>query len=302
MAVVLTARYSALQSTYWGTVCLIVNFASIYLLAHGLSNAEIGVMMAVASAVATVVQPILAGVVDRSKVPLRLWLAMGGVAFIVLAAALFPLSGGFLVAVLYGLLVALTLVLQPIVNSVGMAALALGYRVNFGVARASGSLAFALLSLGVGALVAATSEKSLLLMLIVASALFILAAVTFVLRSPAAPADGGAVPGAGADDAVGSGSDGVAVAPLTEPAALTRRAWVLFVLLLIGVTLGITGHMVINTFLFQITGFHGGDAAAMGLVLMIAAMSSSPPWSPSRGWSPAGRPARCSWLPASGSR
>lgn len=90
MAVVLTARYSALQSTYWGTVCLIVNFASIYLLAHGLSNAEIGVMMAVASAVATVVQPILAGVVDRSKVPLRLWLAMGGVAFIVLAAALFP--------------------------------------------------------------------------------------------------------------------------------------------------------------------------------------------------------------------
>lgn len=276
MAVVLTARYSALQSTYWGTVCLIVNFASIYLLAHGLSNAEIGVMMAVASAVATVVQPILAGVVDRSKVPLRLWLAMGGVAFIVLAAALFPLSGGFLVAVLYGLLVALTLVLQPIVNSVGMAALALGYRVNFGVARASGSLAFALLSLGVGALVAATSEKSLLLMLIVASALFILAAVTFVLRSPAAPADGGAVPGAGADDAVGSGSDGVAVAPLTEPAALTRRAWVLFVLLLIGVTLGITGHMVINTFLFQITGFHGGDAAAMGLVLMIAAMSELP--------------------------
>ncbi|HMS38169.1 MAG TPA: hypothetical protein PKA93_13455, partial [Arachnia sp.] len=75
----LTARYAALQSSYWGAFCLVINFVSVFLLAHGLTNAQIGVLMAVASAVATVVQPIVAGRVDRSRIPLRLWLVMGGI-------------------------------------------------------------------------------------------------------------------------------------------------------------------------------------------------------------------------------
>ena len=75
----LTARYAALQSSYWSAFCLVINFVSVFLLAHGLTNAQIGVLMAVASAVATVVQPIVAGLVDRSRLPLRLWLVMGGI-------------------------------------------------------------------------------------------------------------------------------------------------------------------------------------------------------------------------------
>ena len=45
-----TARYALLQSSYWSGFCLIVNFASVYLLAQGLSNAQIGIVIAVASA------------------------------------------------------------------------------------------------------------------------------------------------------------------------------------------------------------------------------------------------------------
>ena len=90
----LTARYAALQSSYWSAFCLVINFVSVFLLAHGLTNAQIGVLMAVASAVATVVQPIVAA----------------------LAAALLPQGGGMLVAIAYGLLVALIQVAPTVGN------------------------------------------------------------------------------------------------------------------------------------------------------------------------------------------
>ncbi len=180
----LTARYAVVQSSYWSAFCLIVNFASVYLLAHGLSNAQIGMMLAVAGAVATVVQPVAAGFVDRSRLPLRLWIVLGGVVLAALTAALLPQGGGLLVGLTYGLLVASIQVVQPLVNSLGMAAISRGFRVNFGVARASGSLAFALVSVGAGALVAATSAKVLLLLIAAVVAVFIGGAVTFAPRSP----------------------------------------------------------------------------------------------------------------------
>jgi PPP family 3-phenylpropionic acid transporter len=285
MAGVLTARYAALQSSYWGAFCLVINFVSVFLLAHGLTNAQIGVLMAVASAVATVVQPIVAGRVDRSRIPLRLWLVMGGIVVVALAAALLPMGGGVLVAIAYGLLVALIQVVQPIVNSVGMAAISQGFRVNFGVARACGSVSYALLSLGAGALVAATSAKLLLLLLVVTAAVFIAASATFVLRHPDPTAPEGRPPDSphGSERAdveptadAASHPEGVAVARHPEPAALDRRAWGLFLLLLVGITLGMTSHNLINTFLFQIVGSHGGDAAVLGLAAMIAAMVELP--------------------------
>ncbi|MFT3888776.1 MAG: MFS transporter [Arachnia sp.] len=254
----LTARYALLQSAYWSAFCLIVNFSSVYLLAHGLSNAQIGVLMAVASAVSTVLQPLVAGVVDRSRMPLRVWLTLGGVLLAALAAALVPQGEGILVALTYGLLIAAIQVIQPVVNSVGMAAIARGMRVNFGVARACGSVAFALISAGAGALVAATSDVAVPLLLIAVAAVFIAAAVTFVLRHPAGPSV--------ADEAAGAGP-----AP-----AMSRRAWAMFALLLAGITLGMTSHNLLNAFLFQIVGFHGGDAAAMGVAMMIAALVELP--------------------------
>ncbi len=266
----LTARYAVVQSSYWSAFCLIVNFASVYLLAHGLSNAQIGMMLAVAGAVATVVQPAAAGFVDRSRLPLRLWIVLGGVVLAALAAALLPQGGGLLVGLTYGLLVASIQVVQPLVNSLGMAAISRGFRVNFGVARASGSLAFALVSVGAGALVAATSAKVLLLLIAAVVAVFIGGAVTFAPRSPIdAQTPGGPSSAAGP-------ADGATAAEARGPAPLGRREWLLFAVLLGGLTLGMTSHMVINTFLFQIVDFHGGDATAMGLAMMIAAMVELP--------------------------
>lgn len=256
-----TTRYALVQSSYWSGFCLIISFASVYLLAQGITNAQIGVIIAVASALATVVQPVVAGAADRSRRPLRLWIAVGGVAIAALAATqLTPLSSGLLVAINYGLLIGVVQVLQPLVNSVGMAAINHGIRLNFGIARACASLTFALVSLAAGRVIEASSAAALPIMVIAVQLVFVLAAATFVFRHPAvshgAPADGHPAQ--------------------AGPVPLDSRAWRRFVLLLLGFTFAMSSHNLVNGFMFQIVSFHGGTAADMGLAIMIAALTELP--------------------------
>lgn len=256
-----TTRYALLQSTYWSGFCLIISFASVFLLAQGISNAQIGIIIAVASALATVLQPVVAGAAERSRWPLRLWIVGGGILIAILAAAqLVPVDSGLLVAINYGLLIGGIQILQPLVNSVGMAVVSLGVRLNFGLARACASLTFALVSLGAGRIVERSSEAVLPVMLLLVQLVFVVSAGTFVFRHRAL------VPG-------GSSSKAVVQA---EPAPLDRRAWRRFSLLLLGFTFAMSSHNLVNGFMFQIVSFHGGTAADMGLAIMIAAMTELP--------------------------
>ncbi len=255
-----TARYAVLQSTYWSGFCLIVSFASVYLLAQGLSNSEIGILIAVASALATVLQPLIAGVADRSRWPLRLWIVASGILLAALAAALLvPGQPRLLVAVTYGVLVGSIQIVQPLVNSVGMDAINLGIRLNFGLARACASLTFALLSLAAGRIVESTSSQALPVLMIAVQVLFVASAATFVFRRPAPHHD-----------------EEVAPEPVQEPGPLGRADWMRFGLVLAGFTLAMASHNVLNGFMFQVVTFHGGTAGDMGLAVMIAALTELP--------------------------
>ncbi|AQP48120.1 hypothetical protein BW730_12070 [Tessaracoccus aquimaris] len=255
-----TARYAVLQSTYWSGFCLIVSFASVYLLAQGLSNSEIGILIAVASALATVLQPLVAGVADRSRWPLRLWIVASGILMAALAVALLvPGQPRLLVAITYGVLVGSIQIVQPLVNSVGMDAINLGIRLNFGLARACASLTFALLSLAAGRIVESTSSQALPVLMIAMQVLFVASAATFVFRRPAPHRD-----------------EEVAPEPVQEPEPLDRAAWMRFGLVLAGFTLAMASHNVLNGFMFQVVTFHGGTASDMGLAVMIAALTELP--------------------------
>ncbi|MEZ5084762.1 MAG: MFS transporter [Tessaracoccus sp.] len=256
----LTARYSVIQSSYWAAFCLIISFANVFLLARGMTTSQIGVLVAVAGTMATVLQPIVAGVADRSRAPLRLWVALGGVALAGLAVAVLPLDRGLLLAILYGLMVAAIQIIQPLVNSLSMAAISRGYAVNFGLARAFGSLSFAVVSLAAGAIVDATSVDSLPVMMLVFHALFVGFSATFVLRRRPVSVE----------------QDGAPHAEAPDNPPLDRRRQRLLVLLILGLTLAMTSHGMINTFMFQIVDHHGGTAAAMGIALTIAAVTELP--------------------------
>lgn len=256
-----TTRYGLVQAAYWSGFCMIVLFASAYLLDAELTNAQIGVVIAAGGLLSAVLQPVVAGLADRShRVPLRLWCsALGLVIAAVAAILLVPGLTWLLTAVFFGLLVLTVQLLQPLVNALGMAAMARGVKVNFGVARAAGSGVFALVSVGAGWAIASAGTVMVPLLIIGFQLILAAACLTFVHR-------GG--PAVVAEETVD--------APPLRVAPLTRQRWVRFFLLLAGITLSMSAHAMINNYLLQIMRHHGGDTGEMGTAVMIAALVELP--------------------------
>ena len=65
----LTPLYAAVQFFFWFAYGTAVNFASVYLLACGLSNTAIGLISAAACALSVLLQPLIASYADREKSP-----------------------------------------------------------------------------------------------------------------------------------------------------------------------------------------------------------------------------------------
>ncbi len=149
----LTARYALHQAFYWMAYCGLFSFAAAYLLQRGFDTAQVGVILALANLLSCLLQPLAASLADRSA---RLSLPQLIAGFTLLSAAallalhLFPLPS-FLFAALFltaGLLLDAT---QPLLNALSVYYVARGDRLDFGVGRGLGSLAFAVSSIGMGA-------------------------------------------------------------------------------------------------------------------------------------------------------
>ena len=251
-----------------------VMFAGVFLLDAGLANAQIGLVLAAGSAASALLQPTIAGAAGRStRVPLRMWIAAFAAGMAALAALLIvPGLPWLATALLFASIVFVVQSAQSLVTGVGMAAIHDGVPVNFGVARAVGSLTFAVLSLAAGWLVAASGAVAVPLILLAAAVVMAGSAATFVVR-PRTVRGQAAQPHAGSS-------------PQQGPAARPRR----FMWLVAGMTLSMTSHNLINSYLFQIISFHGGGSGEMGVAVMIAAVVELPTlilWAwIARRWSP----------------
>ena len=65
----LTARYSLIMAFYWSNFAVLSNYASVYLLGRGMNNTEIGIMIAAASLLAALTQPLLGAFADNPRSP-----------------------------------------------------------------------------------------------------------------------------------------------------------------------------------------------------------------------------------------
>ncbi len=237
-----------------------VMFASVFLLDAGLTNAQIGMLVATVGAVSAVAQPVVAGMAERSlRVPLRAWIAGAALLMALLAVALLvPGATIPVTALLFGLLMVTAQSTQPLVNSIGMAAINDGHPVDFGIARATGSGAFALLSVAAGGVIALAGARTIPITLLAITALLAAAAWTFVFPAAHVP------------------EPSVAVSAAPAPAALTPRRRRRFTLVIVALTLGMFSHNLVNTYIFQIISSHGGGSAEMGVAVMIAAVVEIP--------------------------
>lgn len=145
---------------YWAAAAGVMSFASAYLLAKGLPASQVGILLALGSLLSCAVQPFLADRADRFGGNMVKYLV---VALSAVSAAFFALllSGrlrGTLMGIVYLLGIFTFDAMMPLLNSISVSFNSLGRKINYGVGRGIGSLAYSLAALGLGRLMADFGE------------------------------------------------------------------------------------------------------------------------------------------------
>ena len=175
MGKILNSGYGAIFGTYWIIYAVVSSFASVFMLAKGYTNSQIGITLAAANVLAVVMQPLIADFVDRSR---RLDVigttTIMTVCMMIITVGMFTFKGGSLgLCVVFVLLIAFHTVLQPLFNSLAFRLEEAGVSINFGIARSVGSLAYSIFCAVFGTIVdhlginvmPAASELSCLLLI-----------------------------------------------------------------------------------------------------------------------------------------
>jgi PPP family 3-phenylpropionic acid transporter len=255
-----TPRYTLLQGSYWASYCTIVAFSSVYLLARGFTNGQIGLLIGVAGVLSALLQPVISRAADGLKV-LSLRQFTAWVVAVQLGASVFLLllRGSAAQAVLYGLAVIALQLVMPLTSALGMDCLNRGHSLNFGAARGAGSVAFGVCSSLCGQLVLWFGEDCLPVAMGGMNALLLVSVLLFRY----------------------GGARKVEEEPLQEAETpKDRRPFPLqyrrCLPVLVGVVCLFISHNVLNTFPYQIIQPLGGDSGQMGTMLLIQSLVELP--------------------------
>ena len=258
-----TLRFCLIQGLFWGSFGCVFAFSSVYLLAKGFTNSQVGYILSAGSAVSVIMQPVVGSFVDKSrKMLLRsIPVILSAIAIGICTVLLLTGEGMLLRALCYGTLVAVLQILMPLLYSLGIHDMEKGVNINFGIGRGIGSTAYALVTTFLGVLVGKAGENAVIVSVIVIYLFMIAAVMTFRFGD--------------ADGNVRSGSQKereTASTPLLTFFAENRR----FTLVLLGCVLAFTSHNIITNYLFQIVSYHGYGSKEMGYGLSITALSELP--------------------------
>lgn len=272
----LNVSYAGIQATYWMVYAVVGSFASVFLLARGYSNSEIGVILAVANVVAVVLQPMVADFADRSKkVSLVGLIEIMTIIMMLFMVGLFVFQQKSLaLSVIFLMLLAWHTSLQPLINSLNFKLEESGVKINFGVARSMGSLFYSILCAFMGTLVETYSVSIMpvsgvvVILMLMAS---LLATKKMFDKAAAAKLSGGGVEETAAT---------VKEAPADDAEEINLIDFLkrnkVFLILNIGVLGIFFSNNVLNNYMIQIVTNVGGDSEDMGRILSIMAFLEIP--------------------------
>ena len=151
----LNISYSAVQGTYWMHFGVVISFASVFLLSKDYTNTEIGIILALSSIAAVILQPILADMVDRrEKKPLIMLSNIVSVGLIIGTFSLYFFEKkSIALTIIFIAIAAFMSSTQPIITSIAFYYSSARNPINFGVSRSVGSVAYAAITSILGAMV-----------------------------------------------------------------------------------------------------------------------------------------------------
>ncbi|WP_080800533.1 MFS transporter [Arabiibacter massiliensis] len=252
----LNPRFCLVQIAYWFENCAVCSFAALYLLQYGFTYAQAGLLIALANLLTCALQPLMGAFVDRMtrfslKQVIYAFAALGVMAGMGLELAS-SLAGVF---ALYMATTILTITVQPLLNVLGVAH---GKRVNFGLARGVGSVAYGASAAFIGLLVSGigpTLIDDVIIACWIAIALAVLAFPLAEARDPEAREHAADEP---------------------TPTRAFPRAYRLFCLVLAGCFLLMFSHYSVAVFLITIVEHAGGGQSDFGIATAVAACIELP--------------------------
>lgn len=251
-----TARYALIQGLYWAIYCLMVSFASAFLLDRGFTNAQIGLILGLSYLFSAILQPVVGSLFSRRGLKLNNAVACVymPVALASLVILIVPLGRAPL-AVMLAIMFTIQSMMQPSINAMHQIIEREDDRVNFALARGVGSAAYALSSFVMGRLLVRFSPKILpgVYGLVVAA----LIAVLLLVRTSTAV-------GRASVDVRGSSYADI----LHEHPSIA--------LFMIGIALMFLTYAFIDSFLLQILQSIGGVSSNLGTAITISAMTELP--------------------------
>jgi len=254
----LTKQYTLQQIAYWAAVAGLVSFATAFLLEKGFAPSQVGILLASGNLLSCAFQPLLAAQADRigGNVLKLFTLALSTLSFLFLCLIQFLPVPQWLYGLVYLMAVFSLDAMMPLLNSICVAYNEQGMRINYGMGRGLGSLAYAFAALGIGKAMAGFGADSMVWIVLVLLGLNIF----ITLRYP---------------DINKSAEQSKAVSECCTVAEFfPRYKW--YCVSLLGVMLLAMFHAMTENYLIEIAGKLGGDSGSVGIALFVATAIEAP--------------------------
>ena len=135
-----TARYAVINATYFMGFCGVHAYASIFMLGRGFTNSQIGMLLALANVLSVLIQPVIAGMIDKQgRLTNRRTALFSTAAIIVLSLVLsFVQREKTVIFIIFMLIYMIQMAYQPIIIAMNFEYAERGCPINFGLARGLG--------------------------------------------------------------------------------------------------------------------------------------------------------------------
>lgn len=257
-------QYALMQGLYWLGFCACVAFAAVYMQHRGYSNSEIGLAIALGNIIGVALSTWAGSLADRrgrTGLFASLTALIAGQLLIQTAFVLVPSTSRF-VGVGYCLYIALVNAGGGLVNQLSFELQSECGRVNFGTARALGSLFYSLGATVIGALLEAYTPSALP----IAAGVGILCQLVLLLALALQL-------GRGSSDGAGRGAtDSGEASSLLGFFRKNRR----FTLMMLGMGMLFISQNLVITFFINVVRAVGGDTADMGRITGFMAIMELP--------------------------
>ncbi len=254
----LTVHYTLQQIAYWAAVAGLMSFATAFLLEKGFAPSQVGILLASGNLLSCAFQPLLAAQADRigGNVLKLFTLGLSTLSFLFLCVIQFLPVAQWLYALSYLLAVFSLDAMMPLLNSICVAYNERGIKINYGVGRGLGSLAYAFSALIIGKAMAGLGADIMVWIVLA----LLGCNIVITLRYPEIRRS---------RTLENKSSD-----CCTVPEFFLRYKW--YCISLLGVMLLAMFHAMTENYLIEIAGSLGGDSGSVGIALFVATAIEAP--------------------------